>query len=315
MTIWMCSGQGSQYYQMARGAYEAEPVFRESMRLCSGLLEPMLGLSLVDFIYRERADRFAPFDRTLFANPAICAAQYSAAQVLLARGPRPDAILGYSIGEITAAVLGGTLALEEGLRVAVRLAELAEGSLSEGGMLAVLADPAIVSGRPGLSDGAWIAARNFATHFVVSGAAGVIERLERSLLGDRVPVQRLPVRYAFHTPAIDPIERAFVSYAESLSFSTVRSHEAIRTMSARDGGWTGCLTPQHLWDAVRLPVDFQRTVQELERSGPHSYVDLGPAGTLSNFVKYNLPKSSQSTFRAFVTPFGYAPAAPAGSMR
>jgi hypothetical protein len=60
---------------------------------------------------------------------------------------------------------------------------------------------------------------------------------------------------------------------------------------------------------VRLPIFFEQTIAELERAGPHEYIDLGPSGTLSTFVKYNLAPASRSSFHAVVTPFGYAPQA------
>jgi acyl transferase domain-containing protein len=98
---------------------------------------------------------------------------------------------------------------------------------------------------------------------------------------------------------MDPIEQAFLSSVPPAAKS------AVPMISARDGTTVDCITPRRLWQAVRQPVHFQNTIRDLERTGPHTYIDLGPSGTLANFVKYNLDRTSQSTFQSTVTPFGY----------
>jgi trans-AT polyketide synthase/acyltransferase/oxidoreductase domain-containing protein len=45
-------------------------------------------------------------------------------------------------------------------------------------------------------------------------------------------------------------------------------------------------------------------VQALENKQAYVYLDLGPSGTLANFVKYNLASHSQSKSFPILTPFG-----------
>jgi bacillaene synthase trans-acting acyltransferase len=282
--IWMFGGQGSQYYQMGRDLYASDDVFRRAVRACSDILEPVLHASLIDEIYRPRDDRFAPFDRLLYANPAICAVQYGVAEALRARGCRPDYVLGYSLGTITAQIVAGALALEDGLRMAVKLAELTEDRVLSGGMLAVLKAP-----EP--FDGAWIAARNFATHFVLAAESETLAAIEQRLAAERVSIQRLPVRYPFHCPLIDPIADDFAAFVAAVPQRTPT---------------VDVLAPRSVWDAIRQPVDFQATVCDLEARGGWRYVDLGPSATLATFVKYNRRPGSPSEIFSTVTPFDRA---------
>jgi bacillaene synthase trans-acting acyltransferase len=298
----MCSGLGSQYYLMGKDLYDAEPVFRRAMDACSEILQPMIGVSLSELLYRPRADRFAPFDRTLYSSPSICCLQYAVARLLRARGCEPDRVLGYSLGEVSAAMIAGVLSLEEGLRTAVHLAQLLETDAPEGGMLAVLATPGMVRQRPELFAGTWITAYNFPTHFVLSGAPAAIGRVERSLGGDRVSYQRLPVRYAFHSPLIDSVGAALRQYLATLAYGP----PGVELISTAGAGAGLDSSPAGLWSVVRQPLDFVRTIEAIERQGPHTYVDLGPSGTLATFVKYNLPADSQSQIASTVTPFGRA---------
>jgi malonyl CoA-acyl carrier protein transacylase len=60
----------------------------------------------------------------------------------------------------------------------------------------------------------------------------------------------------------------------------------------------------HFWEIVRRPVRFRQTIELLEQSGPHRYIDLGPSGTLATFVKYHGSRSKQSEAVALMTRFG-----------
>ena len=64
------------------------------------------------------------------------------------------------------------------------------------------------------------------------------------------------------------------------------------------------VTPDIIWNSLRMPIEFERTVAELEKSGPHQYVDVGPAGTLATFLKYALPSASASKTHSVLSPFG-----------
>jgi hypothetical protein len=64
------------------------------------------------------------------------------------------------------------------------------------------------------------------------------------------------------------------------------------------------VTPESIWNTVRKPIEFERTIVELERHGSHDYVDVGPAGTLVTFLKYTLPPTSASRRYPLLSPFG-----------
>lgn len=60
--------------------------------------------------------------------------------------------------------------------------------------------------------------------------------------------------------------------------------------------------PRFFWDVIRKPIRFQETVQKI--CDTHfNYIDLGPAGTLANFIKYNLSQASGAQIFDILTPF------------
>lgn len=301
-TVWLFSGQGSQYFRMGRELYQGEAVFRRTLETCSEILQPRLGLDLAEEIYRERADRHAPFERTRHSGPAIIAVQLGVARLLRARGQQPELLLGYSLGEVTAAIVAGALSVEDGLELAVRMAELLEQDAPPGGMVAILADAALAAERPAWFADTWIAARNFPGHFVVSGGLEALERLERRLGEAEIAFQRLPVEFAFHSPLIEPTAEATLALLRALP----RPEGTVEMVSATDGRRFRRLDPEALWRTFAGPVDFRPALAALDAGGPWRYVDVGPSGTLATFVRYALPAGSGSEVAMTVTPFGTA---------
>src|SRR5690606_29234753 len=114
-------------------------------------------------------------------------------------------------------IVAGSLSLEDGLSIALRLAELAESLVPPGAMLAVLGPASLVEERPDWFEGTRVAARNFPGHFVVAGPPEPIRRLEVLLAKAQHGVQKLPVEFAFHSPLIEPMGAAFQDFVRSLT--------------------------------------------------------------------------------------------------
>ncbi len=298
--VWLCSGQGAQFFHMGKDIYESDATFRAAMDRCDAIAAPLIGASLTRIVFAPREDRFAPFDNTLHTSPAIVAVQYAMACALRARGLAPDAVLGYSLGEVSAAVIAGAMALEDGLAASIALAQVLQRQVARGGMLAVLAEPALMRARPAVFRDTWLAAHNFDRHFVVSGDAAAIARVESALAAEQVNVARLPVEFAFHCPLIDAVGDQFTAHMAGVAMASPRC--AVLS-SVRRGG-PAVLTAAGIWDVVRQPVPFAEAIAALEARGGADYIDLGPAGTLATFVKYNLAAGSASRTASTITPFG-----------
>jgi acyl transferase domain-containing protein len=301
--VWMFSGQGSQYYGMGADLYEQDPLFRQELQRCDDYLRPHLNASLIDIIYSTRAtDRFADFSRTLYTHPALFSIQYSLARTLLRQTLRPEALVGYSLGEIVAAAVGDVLPLETALALVVDQARLLESSVVPGAMIAIIESPAIAADNPDLFAGTWLAAHNYGTHFVQAGDRGAVGRIREFMERKGVICQVLPVRTAFHTPHLDSMEGLFRERCMNLQLRD----PSIAIISARRTAGCGNISKEYFWQAVREPVRFKDTLESLEQTGCCYYVDLGPSGTMASFVKYGLSLDSRSSFQAIITPFNQA---------
>lgn len=297
-TVFMFSGQGSQYFHMGRALFERHEVFREWMLHLDGIARKLCRKSVVDAVYYS-GSKADIFDRTLLTHPAIFMVEYSLAQSLMHAGVMPDMTLGASLGAFAAAAVAGFMDVEDVMAATIKQAVAFEACCQPGAMLAVLAMPPLFDERF-LREHSELAAVSSASHFTVATEYERCLQIEAVLRDRNIVHQRLPVSFAFHSRWIDAAHPPFQAFAHSMAVKTGR----IPLVCCAQAAVLDELPGDFLWQAVRRPVRFQEAIARLELSGPHRYVDAGPSGTLAASLKYALPASSASTVHAILTPYG-----------
>jgi len=296
--VFMYSGQGAQYYGMGREFYDSEPVFRETLQTCNEIAADLLGVDLIGEIYGQRANPYETFEKTSQTHPANFMMGYSLTQMLLDKGLEPDFVLGYSLGEYIASVVAGALPLERAMTTIIEQGCLFEDHTPEAGMLAILAKTDLFRQRPELFRESWLACLNFPNHFVVTATKPRLAEIEGQLNKDGITCQLLPISRGFHSPIIDDVAMEFPAFSSGFAPLTMP------VISSRLTDELPAMNAEQLWAACRQTVRFSETMANLERRGPHTYIDVGPAGTLMNFAKYNLSADSKSRCLAVMNPFG-----------
>jgi acyl transferase domain-containing protein/acyl carrier protein len=280
-------GQGSQYAGMGRELYEKEKVFAESLQQCRQILQPLLGVDLCAVLYGNRgADQSekteqAEIDQTWLAQPALFAVEYSVARLWMSWGIQPQAMLGHSIGEYTAACVSGVMSLEEALDVVAQRGKLMQ-QMAAGAMLAVsLREDEL---RRRLRGGLCIAAVNAVDLCVVSGERNEIEELERELQQAGVNSKRLRTSHAFHSAMVEPVMAAFGEKMKSvrlkapqIPFLSNVSGTWIQEQEARD--------PQYWVRHLREAVQFARGLRELAEASEWMLVEAGPGQSLKRLAQ------------------------------
>lgn len=280
-TVFMYSGQGSQYYLMGQELYEHDAIFRQSMDACDGVHVSLTGRSIVAELYNDARKHDELTDISI-AHPALFSVGYSLTQVLLDRKIQPDCVLGYSLGEYIAATIAGALALEDAMALVVQQARLLSERAAGGGMLTVLSTVDHFERNPLLYAGSTLASVNYDQNFVVSGSHETLVRIKARLDDLAVVSVLLPVQHGFHSSLVDPIEAEFRQFVERVPTHAPRlpmySAARVSAMEQPDG--------QFFWDVIRKKVDFHGLVEQMSRESNFRFVDLGPTGTLSTFIKY-----------------------------
>lgn len=288
-TVFMFSGQGSQYFQMGRSLFERNAVFHDCMLRLDVIARELSGTSIVAALYSGDGGQGMTFDRTLLTHPAIFMVEYSTAQALIHEGVVPEITLGTSLGSFAAATLAGVISVEDALSAIIAQARALEACCERGGMIAILADPTLYE-QDFLASQSELAAVNFSSHFVVAATWEKCATIEAALQARSLPWQRLPVSFAFHSRWIDEARQTFESFIESVALKPA----GLPLMCCGHAQLLAQPPRSYFWDVTRLPIRFRESVAKLEQSGTYRYIDAGPAGTLATFLKYSLPPGSAS---------------------
>jgi acyl transferase domain-containing protein len=283
--VFMFPGQGAQYADMGRDLYETEPVFRTWVDRCADILTPLLGLDIRDLLYPSADAKKAADEQlaqTAITQPATFTIEYAMAKLLMSWGVQPDALIGHSLGEYTAACVAEVFSLEDALQVVATRGRLMQ-PLGGGSMMAIPQSEDVVRGY--LTDEVSFAARNGPEFCVVAGPDAAVDELEARLEADEVPARRLLISIASHSPMMDPMLAPFAAAVAETS----RNEPKIPYVSNVTGTW---ITPDQIGDPdawaqhIRQPVDFVgglRTI--LESDTEPVLIEVGPGRTLATFAR------------------------------
>ncbi|MFD7412635.1 type I polyketide synthase [Kitasatospora purpeofusca] len=199
-------GQGAQWPRMAVDLLDTSTVFRDRMDACAQALEPFVDWSPIDVLRDPDAPGAPAGDRADVVQPLLFAVTVSLAALWRSHGVEPAAVLGHSVGEVTAAAVSGALSLDDSARV-VALWSQAQATLAgQGDMVSVMAPADEVEPRLRRWDGRLVvAAHNGPRSVIVSGDRDAAAELLADLAADAVHARRIAVGLAAHSPHIDAI--------------------------------------------------------------------------------------------------------------
>lgn len=298
--VFMFSGQGSQHYYMGKELYCQNTIFQQWMSKLNDIVYQNVGFSIIDEVYNGAKSKADNFDRLLYTHPAIFMVEYSLARVLIENGLEPDYVLGASLGEFTSAAVAGVISVDETLQCLLKQAQLIESSCKSGSMIAVIDNIGLYNQSAIFSRYSELAAVNYSSHFIISGDSENLLTIEAYLRERGILFQTLPVRYGFHSSNIDVIGGEYKSFLCNFSFKKPE----IPVISCLLNSRLTKVPQDYFWNVARQPIGFQQTILELEKDDQFTYIDVGPSGTLANFVKRNLSQNSLSQVYAVLSPFG-----------
>ncbi|WP_239085287.1 type I polyketide synthase [Streptomyces halstedii] len=199
-------GQGAQWPRMAADLLDTSTVFRDRMDACAQALEPFVDWSPLDVLRDPDAPGAPAADRADVVQPLLFAVTVSLAALWRSHGVEPAAVLGHSVGEVTAAAVSGALSLDDSARV-VALWSQAQATLAgRGDMVSVMAPADEVEPRLRRWEGRLVvAAHNGPRSVIVSGDRDAAAELLADLAADAVHARRIAVGLAAHSPHIDTI--------------------------------------------------------------------------------------------------------------
>jgi phthiocerol/phenolphthiocerol synthesis type-I polyketide synthase A len=199
-TVFVYSGQGSQWAGMGRQLLADEPAFAAAVAELEPVFVEQVGFSLQQVL--ASGEPVVGIDRI---QPVLVGLQLALTELWRSYGVHPDAVIGHSMGEVTAAVVAGALTSADGLRVIATRSRLMSRLAGQGAMALIELDPeaatALLADYPEVTLAVYASPRQT----VIAGPPEQVDALIAVVDGQDRLARRIEVDVASHHPTIDPI--------------------------------------------------------------------------------------------------------------
>ncbi len=199
-TVFVYSGQGSHWAGMARKLLDDEPVFARSIAELEPVFVEQVGYSLWDILSGSQA-----INGDAQVQPVLMGLQLGLTDLWRSYGVHPDAVIGHSMGEVTAAVVSGALSVADGLKVIGVRSRLMSRMAGQGAVALLNLDAdavdALIADHPGVEVAGYLSPRQT----VIAGPVEPVDALIAAVSAQNKFARRVNMEVASHTALMDPI--------------------------------------------------------------------------------------------------------------
>ncbi|KAL4789762.1 hypothetical protein BDV19DRAFT_394754 [Aspergillus venezuelensis] len=288
--------QPSRSVCLSRQIYESSAILRSHLRNCDRILRASGLQGILPAIFQE--DSIAD---VVLLHSAFFSVQYACAMSWIDSGLVPAALVGHSLGELTALTISGVLSVEDGLKLVTERAKVIEqaGGADQGSWISVQADMGIVTRLMKLAesenpeDSLEIACFNGRLNHVVVGSRNAVGRLQAILTRESVRHKLLDVARGFHSKPTEPLLPGLTECAARLTFRDPQI--PIETCSERSSWveFNASMILQH----TQTPIYFAEAVNRLSsRLGLCTWLEAGAGSSIAEMVQSALDSSTGHQF-------------------
>jgi [acyl-carrier-protein] S-malonyltransferase len=278
-------GQGSQEVGMGLDVCEASPAARAVYEAA----DAALGFPLSRLCFEGPEDELR---RTEIQQPALLATSIALLRALEEQArPAPAYVLGHSLGEYTALVAAGALALEDGVALVHARGRFMQEAVpaGKGAMAAVLglgAEPVAEACRAAAAEtGAVVSPANLNApeQTVIAGdAAAVARAVELAKAAGAKRAVSLPVSAPFHCALMRPAAEKLAAELARVRFAAPRV--PVVTNVEAEPNQDPARIPALLERQMTAPVRFVECVRKLAALGVTRVLEVGSGSVLSGLV-------------------------------
>jgi [acyl-carrier-protein] S-malonyltransferase len=287
-------GQGSQYVGMGLALAEASEAARDVFAEADAALDAPIS----PLAWNGPAEEL---DLTVNAQPALVATSIAYLRAMQAERAAngsdpivPAFCAGHSMGQFSAMVAAGTLALGDAVRLVHERGRLMQASApgTDGAMAAVLGlDPDLVPdvlSAAGAAGTVVLANDNAPGQIVLSGERAAVEAATAAARerGARKAIV-LPVSVAAHSPLMADAAREIERIVDGVEFADPRV--PLLSNASATPITTGAAARRELVEHLTSGVAWTRTVSTMIDAGVTTFIEVGPGRVLTGLIKRIAP--------------------------
>jgi phthiocerol/phenolphthiocerol synthesis type-I polyketide synthase D len=283
-TVFVYSGQGSQWAGMGRRLLADEPAFAKAVAELEPAFVAQTGFSLQQVL--ASGEQVEGIDRI---QPTLVGIQLALTELWRSYGVEPDAVIGHSMGEVTAAAVAGALTPAEALRVIATRSRLMSRLAGQGAMalleLDAEATAELIAGYKDVT----VAVFASPSQTVIAGSPDEIDAVIAVVDSQGRLARRIEVDVASHHPTIDPI---LPELRSALSDLTPREPRIPLISTVREDDGSAPVFDADYWVAnLREPVRFSHAVA-VAAENHSTYLEVSPHPLLTYAVGDTLATAS-----------------------
>lgn len=277
--VFMYNGAGGSYPEMGLQLYKSSDIYRNAVKKCLDELSELFPQTdWMDKIYH-------PGDNVSYNMLAVFVFEYAMTELVMEIGVMPDYLIGFSLGEYSAACISGVFSLRDAMRLIVRRAELLADT-EEGEMISVSVTPDEIKKLS--SDNISVAAVNGYDRVIVSGRKADIAELRETLKREKKLFMNLSVKTAGHSHLVRDAAREFAKEFDDIKFGEMRI-PIISTVTGKpvsaDEICTVDYWERHMYDTVL----FYNAASYAANESPCCFIEMGAGRQLTMTVGRNIP--------------------------
>ena len=269
------SGQGDQFVGMGKELYEQYPAAKEIFDMCDGIRSVT---SEQCFCGTEEE-----LKETKNTQPCLFAMELAAANVLVTHGIKPDAVAGFSLGEVVACAFAGVVEKETGFRLVCRRGELMQAAAEkqDTSMAAVVKlDNEKVKELCSKYSAVYPVNFNCPGQVSVAGLTSQMADFSADVKAAGGRALPIKVKGGFHSPFMD---EASVAFADELSKVAFQKGDVI-LYSNKTAEPYGENAAELLSKQICSPVRWEELIRNMIASGIDTFIEIGPGKTLTNMI-------------------------------
>ncbi|WP_460353301.1 SDR family NAD(P)-dependent oxidoreductase [Mycobacterium sp. ZZG] len=274
-TVFVYSGQGSQWPGMARGLLAEEPAFAAALAEIEPVFVEQVGFSLHDII--ANGDTVSGDAQV---QPVLMGLQLALTELWRSYGVHPDAVIGHSMGEVTAAVVAGALSLSDGLKVIAARSSIMSRLAGQGAvaLLNLAADEAAarIAAHPSVEIAGYLSPRQT----VVAGLPDQVDAVIAAVTAQNTFARRVNMVVASHTALMDPV---LPEIREALAGIEPNIPALPFLSTVTEAGDAPTLDADYWVANVRRPVKFSQAI-EAAAAGHGTFIEISPHSTLGQAI-------------------------------
>ena len=270
------SGQGDQFPGMGKELADKYPSAKSVFDMCDGIRP---GTSEQCFNGTEEE-----LKETKNTQPCLFAMELAAANVLFDKGVRPEALAGFSLGEVTAATAAGIFDNETGFRLVCKRGELmqTEAEKFDTSMAAVVKlTPEQIQDVCAKYSDVYPVNFNCPGQITVSGLASQMKDFSADVKAAGGRAFPLKLKGAFHSPFMNAASEAFRVELENAKINkgNITLYSDLTSMPYTDD------VAELLSKQICSPVLWEKIVRNMIADGFDTFIEIGPGRTLTNMIK------------------------------